>query len=250
MSVTAFAGQIPFDLGFSISPGTGYRLELQTASAQLYRNSAGAVYPYITANCPITITGYVNPNFFTGAEYYWFYDWVVDDGCHSNRIQVTGVVNALPAVPTISQNFNTLSSSSPTGNQWYFNGAIMAGQTGQVLVITQTGNYTVVVTDANGCSSASSIFPVTTIGVKEIAGNSYSVFPNPTSGNITIKFANAINTNSQIKITDAIGKTVFEEKIKTVSTEIKLNLQLPAGNYLMEIKTKDGVAREKIEVIK
>ena len=71
----------------------------------------------------------------------------------SNAITMT--VNAIPSTPTISPNGAILTSSSATGNQWYFNGAIISGATSQTYTTTQNGSYTVIVT-SNGCTSATS----------------------------------------------------------------------------------------------
>jgi len=61
----------------------------------------------------------------------------------------------VPAVPTITRNASLFTSSSTTNNQWYQNDSIIAGATGQTYDWTQTGtgNYSVVVTNSNGCSA-------------------------------------------------------------------------------------------------
>jgi hypothetical protein len=88
------------------------------------------------------------------------------NGCSSAPSSSTAVtVNPIPATPTITPDGPTtfcqggsvtLTSSSASGNQWYFEGAPMGGATAQQLVVTSFGgNYTVVVTQS-GCSSAPS----------------------------------------------------------------------------------------------
>ena len=49
-----------------------------------------------------------------------------------------------------------LTSSSASGNQWYVNNGAIAGATGNTYTATTAGNYTVKVTDGNGCASATS----------------------------------------------------------------------------------------------
>ena len=95
------------------------------------------------------------------------YSVVVNNGgcssAASNTIAVT--VNPLPAVPTItpsgpttfcSGGSVTLTSSSPTGNVWTPGGA-----TTQSITVTNSGSYTVQVTDANSCSATSAATVVT-----------------------------------------------------------------------------------------
>src|SRR5207237_243857 len=88
------------------------------------------------------------------------------NGCASAPSAATTVtVNPLPATPTITPNTSTtfcagghvtLTSSSATGNQWYLGGVLIASATNQTYDATQTGDFTVVVTNANGCASATS----------------------------------------------------------------------------------------------
>jgi hypothetical protein len=100
---------------------------------------------------------------------------VTASGCSSAASTPTNVtVNPVPATPTLSpagsvtfcfRDTVTLTSSSATGNQWSVEGAPLAGETGQTLLVTKdlisahtvNGNnahFTVTVT-ANGCSSTS-----------------------------------------------------------------------------------------------
>ncbi|MCG9898535.1 MAG: FG-GAP-like repeat-containing protein, partial [Hydrotalea sp.] len=92
------------------------------------------------------------------------------NNCSSTSIATTVTVNALPAVPTISNSRpltfcvgdNTvLSSSSSSGNQWLLNGNEVSGATGQTLTVTTAGSYSVLVTNANNCSSISASTTVT-----------------------------------------------------------------------------------------
>src|SRR5690606_35262248 len=78
----------------------------------------------------------------------------------------------LPPTPTISGSplsfceggNTTLTSSAVSGNQWYRNGVLIPGETGQSIIVTQGGNYTVSVT-VNGCTSTSAPTTVTTLPV-------------------------------------------------------------------------------------
>jgi hypothetical protein len=95
---------------------------------------------------------------------------VTATGCSSApSAPTTVVVNPLPATPTITPGGPTtfcaggsvtLTSSSATGNQWFLNGNPIGGATAQFITVNGSGNYTVVVTNGNGCVSAPSA-PVT-----------------------------------------------------------------------------------------
>ncbi|HET7436081.1 MAG TPA: IPT/TIG domain-containing protein [Thermoanaerobaculia bacterium] len=88
---------------------------------------------------------------------------VAGGGCTSAPSAATTVsVTPAPATPTINGTLGfctgsntTLTSSSASGNQWYFNGDPIGGATSQQYVAAAAGSYTVIVT-ANGCTSAAS----------------------------------------------------------------------------------------------
>ncbi len=94
--------------------------------------------------------------------------WTSDGYVASCTKSVT--VYSMPSTPTISAGSSTtfctggsvvLTSSSATGNQWYKNGVAISGATNQTYTATTSGSYTVVVTNANGCSSTSAATTVT-----------------------------------------------------------------------------------------
>lgn len=59
--------------------------------------------------------------------------------------------------------------------------------------------------------------------IMDISKSNFNVFPNPSNGSISIELNNNKN-GSQFDIVDALGQTVFTEKIISINTSIKLNL--------------------------
>lgn len=238
-NVTAFSGLVPIELGFTVNPGTGYRLELATGSASLYYNTNGAVYPYTTVGCPVTIAGAVNPALNTGGQYLYFYNWEVRQGCSSNRIPVTAVVLATPAIPVITPNGSQLTSSSATNNQWYLNGTLIPGATGQVYVTTQPGSYTVVVTDpTTGCTSESAAVVIVSLADGSIGAAGINVYPNPANDFVFVSSTDAINPVLDIKLFNALGELM--NTIKATSPVTKVELNGPSGFYSLRITTSQG----------
>ena len=76
------------------------------------------------------------------------------NGCTSTDTVIIHV-DALPPQPLITQSGDTLFSDAPAGNQWYFEGNILNGETNEYHVAAQQGSYTVTVTDFKGCQSSS-----------------------------------------------------------------------------------------------
>ena len=64
-------------------------------------------------------------------------------------------------VPTITRSGNTLTSSSGTNYQWYKDGVVISGATGNVYTVTISGNYTVQVGNIFGCTAGSAVTTVT-----------------------------------------------------------------------------------------
>ncbi len=87
-----------------------------------------------------------------------------NSGCSATSLKDTITVNALPSVPTISNNrpltfcsgdSTILTSSSASGNQWLLNGTNISAATTQSLTVKASGIYTVQTTNNSGCKSIS-----------------------------------------------------------------------------------------------
>jgi len=158
-------------------------------------------------------------------------------------------VNPPPPPPTINMFDSTLISSIGVTYQWYFNSAPIAGATNQVYVATQAGEYYVVITDGNGCSSASDIVTYTSIEMDEPDEDGIQIYPNPFSDFITVVWNESWTNNISITIINALGKTIVD----VPSTEInpgnshQINLQsLPEGMYFLMMKREGNIVVKKI----
>lgn len=114
-----------------------------------------------------------------GTFNYWVSQYNAN-GDESPRTPVVVTINATPATPTISANGPTsfctgssvvLTSSAATGNVW------STTSTAQTITVSATGNYSVIFTDANGCSATSaatsvnvSNAPIPTVNASALAG--------------------------------------------------------------------------------
>jgi photosystem II stability/assembly factor-like uncharacterized protein len=78
---------VVLNLNFKVYPGTNYFIKCR-GLVDLYRNTAGAVYPYTSASLNITNSNAGSPGY-----YYFFYNWTVTDiVCNTGRTPVTGTV--------------------------------------------------------------------------------------------------------------------------------------------------------------
>jgi hypothetical protein len=168
------------------------------------------------------------------------------DGCQdSDSVMVT--VNELPATPTITITGDSLVSSSPTGNQWFLDGNLLNGATGQYLGITLPGTYVVQVTNAAGCVSQMSD-PFVYVGIGEVIdGGAVTVYPNPTNGILRINGPGLRNRSFEARISDLIGKIVLVRK-NTFMIDLK---GLNEGIYYLSILTdRSEVVTKKIVLLK
>ncbi len=149
------------------------------------------------------------------------------------------IVNPLPAVPTISVNGNTLTSSANGGNQWYFNGNPMNGFNTPSIQVTQSGNYYVVATNDLGCSVTSNITPFT---ATEIIENNFSdsfyLYPNPTTGIVRL------NTDRKVERIEVFN---LSGQLLLVTTGLDFDLsEYSDGIYLVRVHCKQEISNYKL----
>jgi PKD repeat protein len=150
------------------------------------------------------------------------------------------VVNPLPATPIINHAHPNLFSSYPTGNQWYYNGTLIAGATGQYFQPSANGTYTVLYTNASGCSSLSAGYVFNSLGIDPAVDKAdITLYPNPTHQFLQINL-NATD-GAHFIITDLSGKICLTGQLKEVMDVSALS----NGIYMLEIRWNDFQYREK-----
>ena len=167
-----------------------------------------------------------------------------------------------PPFPTITQSGYTLTSSAASSYQWQFNSVDIPGATNQSYDAQQTGYYSVIITDQNGCVSAGTVY-ILIEGIEDIISDAgVLVYPNPTDGVFTIEIFNSIagsnNDPVSVKLVNALGQIIWSSiESKTVSNSgwsagnhsikriIDLSTATP-GVYFIEIKGLNLFANQKL----
>lgn len=213
------------------------------ASTQLNSSaSGGSGYTYSWSSSPAGFTSStqnptVNPSTTT------VYTVTVTSGVTTTTSSTTVTVNALPVTPTIAAGGPvtfctggnvTLTSSTGTSYLW------STGATTASITPTTTGNYTVQVTDANGCQSSASSATVVTVNtlpatpiisqnVNMLTSTSATLYEWYFNGSIMAGETNQTisptqDGNYQVIITDANGCTAISANISFSYTGIKENI--------------------------
>ena len=171
------------------------------------------------------------------------------DGCTVNSDTVIVTVFPTPLTPSISYaaNDTVMVSSIADGNQWYFNGILITGETGTTLRPVNLGNYSVRIIDSNGCEGDMSAMQFyNSIGIVDNLASQVNLYPNPSNGLVTLELG-AIDVLS-IKIYDAKGRLLNELNSCPGNCRIDLGA-FEDGMYQLVLMTTQGQTVTKAVVL-
>jgi len=222
-------------------------------TATIYRSNGGVNgYPFkvgdvfgITSN---TATSGTDTTYYK-SFYYYFYDvHLKSPGCGSVTRQEVPVTK-----PVITQNGTTLSSSAASNNQWYLNGAAIAGATNQTYMPVRSGNYMVTVGLSNGCMAQSDNFAYVIAGNAGDNDIGLTVFPNPANNELNVLFAANSSVNVSLALINAAGRIAYTDKeVLTNGNFSKLidTSQLAPGNYVLRLYYNSKLYTRKIVIVR
>lgn len=162
-------------------------------------------------------------------------------------------VNALPSItfPPLAEVCLddapfALTSASPAGGTYSGNG-VTSNNFNPSTAGLGTHSISYSYTDGNGCSnSANQSIVVGCAGLEDELLSSILVFPNPTSGVITVSGFEAGEV-SQIDLLDAMGRIVLTKSVENQFMELDLS-GLAAGQYMMRLHGDDLLLIRKVQV--
>lgn len=175
------------------------------------------------------------------------YTFTPTGGQCSNTGSTSITVNPLPsvnfaAVPQLCV-YNspvTLTQGSPSGGT-YSGSGVSGGQFDPAVAGLGTTPLTYSYTDGNGCTNTaqSSVVVDACLGLDELTNSSIMIYPNPTSGMITINADQ--QTIEKVEVYDAFGKLVYEQKInKSIVENVDLT-NAASGVYTVRVFTNADV---------
>ncbi|MDB5281651.1 MAG: hypothetical protein JWO06_726 [Bacteroidota bacterium] len=142
---------------------------------------------------------------------------------------------------SVRRSGDTLIASNASTYQWYFNGNPIVGDTANHIVTSNAGNYTVLITDINGCTALSS--PVAFTSIKPLTDDHIIIYPNPSTGKWQLT-TNPEYIGAEMQIFDASGRLVFKSEIKNIQSEINLNV--PNGIYFLRLGNSENTVVSKL----
>jgi len=159
-------------------------------------------------------------------------------GCDSI---VTLNLTVKPNDKSVKNSTDTLESSEVGAQyQWLdcstssFNYSIIAGQTGQSFIASANGSYAVEITKG-GCTDTSACYVLKNVGIDNPSTLSdVKVYPNPTSGKLTIDAENY----EGVEVHDVSGRLIIKSSLNIIDLE-----EQPKGLYLLKVNA-NGTTQE------
>lgn len=153
-------------------------------------------------------------------------------------------VNPMPPVPDITPAGNTLISSTADFYQWQFNTVDIPGATNQSYEATQSGYYTIVTSDMNGCKNSAS-WNIVITGFENISSDQYiSITPNPASDQFTVylQLNGNINEAATIEVINLLGQVVYNKTSVLLKGKLEETIDLndeADGIYIVRVKVDE-----------
>lgn len=237
------SGGSRISLNFHLEPGVNYRIG--GSQMNLYRNNAGASYPYQIPGL-ISITG----SSAGAAFYYYFYDWeVVKDPCISPRTPVYLVmdeVNAAASLSSIGMTATVVANASNNATQysWDFGDNSTYAQATPQHTYAQPGTYTVTLVASNDHCSDTAYFEATVdnAGLNEVSSIGWAIYPNPATEALTVRCFG--EEPEYYRVFDAQGRLVKEGVMGGMLTSIRVQ-NMERGAYQLQLQfTSDRTSRK------
>ena len=196
----------------------------------------------VTSNCYVTST--ISEDICNGDTYIFGTQNLTNTGSYT---QILTASTGCDSIVTLNLNVTNIDNSvTKDGNmltanfdsadyQWLDcdnDFSEIPGAVNQSFTAQNSGNYAVEIT-FNNCVDTSACQSVIVQMLNDKERNSYSIYPNPTSGNIHIDLAGKYK-NVSVTLRDIYGRTISNSKYDTVS-KIDFEINKPKGLYFLEI---------------
>jgi hypothetical protein len=188
------------------------------------------------------------PETITATETYTLIGTDINNCSNSATITVTAL--DLPTVSagddqTICSNQMLLLDASGATTYTWDNGVV---NNTPFSVTAGTTVYTVIGIAANGCSASDEVTVIVEecAGINENSNSSISIYPNPSTDNVTIK-SNTLNQFNKVELTDQLGRVISTYTISGLEMNVKFE-NVSTGNYFLVFKGANAMTSQKIHI--
>ena len=150
---------------------------------------------------------------------------------------------------TVSLEAVVLDASGPCSFEWYDNSNFIGS--GPLINVSSPGNYNVIAT-CGSCVLSSQYDLIECCPVSVIDDDffqNFSIYPNPTTGQLTIQFTSQTNHDLTLKVLDVLGRQANSGIIQKGSSNYSFSIDDLAGIYIIQITDSSGNASQR-KVIK
>lgn len=234
---------------FTISEPTPILISTSNISASCKNKNDGGAKTSATGGVgPIKFSWNTNDitDSISGISTGWYFVTATDsNGCMAKDSVLVSYTYENPLVllgndSTVCQSINLEIDAQNNGATFLWN----TGASSKSIFTTDSGSFSVLVTDSNGCSSSDTIriFRKACVmdGLNEYSMKRISVFPNPTRGEITIVYHDSFN----FEILNVKGEVIHSgNAMESAVLDLTNN---SAGSYLLKLSTSNGVGFQRI----
>lgn len=168
---------------------------------------------------------------------------VATNGLQSDTMALSNYIRVSPLPQPFSISFANNALAVPqvfTSYQWYYQNHPINGANDYYWVPVQSGNYSVSVTDGNGCQAGAEIRSIE-VGINDPTSRNgrLDVFPNPAMDVLYVFFVGHSSFNNvNLTIRNVLGEAMIEKKVNEERTVINLN-KISPGIYFIGITTAE-----------
>ena len=252
-------------VNISLPPGT-YRMGSTTTNnaGGLQRNTTGAVFPYLSTDGSVTITGTT----FNATSYYYFYNWQLGGGgCPRPDGEVTIYRRDTPAagftstaqaasLTAMTVDFDASTTTNAITYDWNFGDGGTASGAQVSHSYAANGTYSVTLLATGLCGVDTLVVPVVVAGInvaESALSRSLSLYPNPTAGLFHVDFDLGSMQHAELKVVNALGQSVYVRSLESASGLQRHSIDLrgyASGLYWLQITSEEGQAMQRVAVQK
>lgn len=149
--------------------------------------------------------------------------------------------------------------SSPVASALLWQGNLNGNMAGFAINTTNAQHSMLMRVVSNGAYSCASgeLFPPLhwvvqcgAVGVNEIAASDFSMYPNPSTGQLTVRLPDNSRGTMDLRITDLAGRVVHQELFNASGAVNTFDLKgLVSGNYTVTLTTNDWVKSQQLQIM-